>query len=57
MTIADREADIYDLFACPRRPGSDFLIRATQNRCLAESEHCEVIKDKIQYLRHQQKMS
>jgi hypothetical protein len=38
LTIADREADIYDLFACPRRPGSDFLIRATQNRCLAESE-------------------
>ena len=38
VTIADREADFYDLFACPRREGSDFLIRATQNRCLAESE-------------------
>lgn len=38
VTIADREADFYDLFACSRRPGSDFLIRATQNRCLAESE-------------------
>jgi hypothetical protein len=38
VTIADREADIYDLFACPRRPGSDFLIRATQNRCLDGSE-------------------
>jgi hypothetical protein len=35
VTIADREADFYDLFACPRREGSDFLIRATQNRCLA----------------------
>ncbi|MEH2090541.1 MAG: hypothetical protein V7K61_28110, partial [Nostoc sp.] len=38
VTIADREADIYDLFACPRRQGSDFLIRATQNRCLADCE-------------------
>ena len=38
VTIADREADFYDLFACPRREGSDFLIRATQNRCLASSQ-------------------
>ncbi|AFY46810.1 transposase family protein [Nostoc sp. PCC 7524] len=38
VTIADREADIYDLFACPRRPGSDFLIRAAQNRCLADTQ-------------------
>lgn len=38
VTIADREADFYDLFACPRRIGSDFLIRATQNRCLADCE-------------------
>lgn len=38
VTIADREADFYDLFACPRRSGSDFLIRATQNRCLVGSD-------------------
>ncbi|BAZ69435.1 putative transposase [Fischerella sp. NIES-4106] len=38
VTIADREADFYDLFACSRRPGSDFLIRATQNRCLVGGE-------------------
>lgn len=38
VTIADREADFYDLFVDARRPGSDFLIRATQNRCLADSE-------------------
>jgi len=38
VTIADREADFYDLFACPRRQGSDFLIRGTQNRCLADSQ-------------------
>lgn len=38
VTIADREADIYDLFACSRRPGSEFLIRASQNRCLDSSQ-------------------
>jgi hypothetical protein len=32
ITIADREADIYDLFAMPRRPGVHLLIRATHNR-------------------------
>ena len=32
ITIADREADIYELFAYPRREGSDLLIRATHNR-------------------------
>ena len=31
-TIADREADIYELFAHPRRSRSEFLIRAAQNR-------------------------
>ncbi len=32
ITIADREADIYELFAQPRREGSHLLIRAAQNR-------------------------
>lgn len=32
ITIADREADIYDLFALPRREGSHLLIRVTHNR-------------------------
>jgi hypothetical protein len=32
ITIADREADIYELFAQPRRKGSHLLIRAAQNR-------------------------
>ena len=36
--LADREADFYDLFACSRRQGSDFLIRATQNRRLVGGE-------------------
>ena len=37
VTIADREADFYDLFACARRQGSELLIRATQNRCLVDN--------------------
>jgi len=32
ITVADREADIYDLFAVPRPATSDLLIRATHNR-------------------------
>jgi hypothetical protein len=32
LTVADREADFYDLFAAPRRPGSDLLIRAKPRR-------------------------
>jgi Transposase DNA-binding/Transposase DDE domain len=39
VTIADREADFYDLFACANREGADFLIRATQNRCLESSSN------------------
>ena len=30
--MADREADIYELFMLPRRPSSEFLIRAMHNR-------------------------
>jgi hypothetical protein len=32
LTVADREADLYDLFALPRPAGSELLIRATHNR-------------------------
>ena len=32
VTVADREADMYDLFAAPRQPNAKLLIRATQNR-------------------------
>ena len=32
VTIADREADIYDFFAQPREEGQEFIIRAVQNR-------------------------
>ncbi len=32
VTVADKEADIYDLFMLPRRPNSEFLIRANHDR-------------------------
>lgn len=37
ITVADREGDIYDLFAMKRREGSELLIRVVQNR-LVEHE-------------------
>ena len=39
VTVADREADIYDLLATPRRPGSELLIRATHNRRVSHQAH------------------
>jgi len=32
VTVADREADFYDLFAAPRRPEAHLLIRGAHNR-------------------------
>ncbi|WP_448337133.1 IS4 family transposase [Chloroflexus aurantiacus] len=32
ITVADREADIYDVFAAPRQPGDQLPIRATHHR-------------------------
>jgi hypothetical protein len=38
VTIADREADIYDLFAHPRPPHSHLLIRAAYDRRVAQPD-------------------
>ena len=38
ITVADREADVYDLFAQPRSAGQDLLVRASQDRRVAEAE-------------------
>jgi hypothetical protein len=37
VMVADKEADIYDLFMLPRRPNSEFLIRANHNRCVKKA--------------------
>ena len=34
VTVADREADIFELFVLPRANNMDLLIRATQDRCV-----------------------
>jgi hypothetical protein len=39
ITVGDAEADIFDLFAQPRRPGADLLIRATHNRVVSDEAH------------------
>ena len=36
VTLSDREADFYDYFALPRRPGQDVLVRAKPKRRVAE---------------------
>jgi hypothetical protein len=38
VTITDREGDIYDFFAQPRRPGAEFLVRGTHNRRVQHPE-------------------
>jgi hypothetical protein len=38
VTVADREADFYDLFAAPRREGSHLLIRAKPRRRVRQVE-------------------
>lgn len=38
VTIADREADIYELFVAARRPNEQWLIRAVQNRRVAQGK-------------------
>lgn len=44
ITIADREADIYALFAQPRRAQSELLIRAAQNRNTKRSAFGEEVQ-------------
>ncbi len=38
ITVADQEADIYDLMAVPRRPGHELLIRGCHNRRVGGEE-------------------
>jgi hypothetical protein len=38
VVVTDREGDIYDLLARPRRPGVDLLVRAAHNRRVSHPE-------------------
>ena len=44
VSVADREADVFDLFNLPRQPGVDLLVRAAWNRGLLDDQ------DKHSYL-------
>jgi hypothetical protein len=39
VSVGDREADVYDLFTAARPVGVELLVRATQDRCLADADH------------------
>ncbi len=39
VSVGDREADVYDLFAAARPAGVDLLVRATQDRGIADATH------------------
>lgn len=43
LVIGDRESDIYSLFVAPRRDNTDLLVRMSQNRALADQEHCHLM--------------
>jgi hypothetical protein len=49
VTVADREADIYELFVLPRRPNCEFLIRAHHNR-IAKSSADQPEVERLQQL-------
>ena len=53
ITITDREGDIYDLFAQPRRAKSEFLIRAAQNRNTKRDAYAEDVRPLFEAIREQ----
>ena len=48
VTIADREADIYDLFAMPRAESMDLLIRASADRNVGQDKESEKLWQRVQ---------
>jgi hypothetical protein len=51
VTVADREADIYDFLALPRRPKCELLIRATHNRRVKRNSEAEQVERLHQVMR------
>jgi hypothetical protein len=52
VTVADREADIYDLLVLPRCPNSHLLIGATHNRRVKRNAEAEQVERLHQVMRH-----
>ena len=48
VTIADREADIYDLIALPRAARMDLLIRASADRNAGQDQESEKLWQRVQ---------
>jgi hypothetical protein len=49
IMVADREADIFELFALPRPENMDFLIRAAQDRCVQlESDELGKLRESVE---------
>jgi len=51
VTVADREADIYDLLVLPRRPNSELLIRATHNRSVKRNAEAQQVERLYEVMR------
>ncbi len=51
VTVADREADIYDLLVLPRRPNSELLIRATHNRSVKRNAQAQQVERLYEVMR------
>ncbi|WP_013334785.1 IS4 family transposase [Gloeothece verrucosa] len=54
VTICDREGDIFELFAFPRREKSHLLIRAAQDRTVKSSKQPEEVQKLFSHLKSQQ---
>jgi hypothetical protein len=49
LVVADREADIYPLFAAPRDERTDLLVRASSNRLLVDGQKLEQVASELQW--------
>jgi hypothetical protein len=49
IVVADREADIYPLFAAPRDERTDLLIRATYDRLLVGGQKLEQVASEVEW--------
>lgn len=48
ITISDRESDVFDYLARERASNCEFLLRITQNRCLAKDSECHLLFEQLE---------